>query len=424
MEKTSKQRNSQIEQIRTIISEKLIAERNHSQENDGLKVESDWSINRLLEIEDTREFVECSYEVLLRRKADIVGVRHSLRALISDKVPRVTWLKSLRDSEEGRRVGARLRWLNFWFNMTRLHRWLSMVPLMGGLTNWLWHWLTLGSSINKIEDKLLILQSRMEVVNNRTLDALEYTYARQYGLQVDGNLPQEKHADNPSAKALGLSNEYIWEFFLEHARHFRGSEADISKSCEVYLPIFSDLLENEIEKPIVDIGCGRGEILQMIADAGLYGVGIDANHLAVEYCTRKNLTAYHRDALEYLQAQDSCSCGVVTAIHIVEHLDFTYLMAILKEVLRTLRVGGGIIVESPNPENLVVSSAQFYLDPTHRNPVPLALMQVMLEYSGFIVKKIDVSARGETQVTRSTDDQLNYMLNSPQDYALLGLKPS
>ena len=105
MSETPKQKNGQIAQIREIIREKLVSDRSSSQESNGLMVAADWSIGRMLKIEDTREFVSCGYEVILNRRADISGMREALRTLTSDNASKVTWLMHLRYSEEGRRAG-------------------------------------------------------------------------------------------------------------------------------------------------------------------------------------------------------------------------------------------------------------------------------------------------------------------------------
>gem|GEM_PF-7007338 len=219
-------------------------------------------------------------------------------------------------------------------------------------------------------------------------------------------------------------NPFINDFFKELSERFRGSEADILQRNRIYSDILRSVGSANSDAPILDIACGRGEMLHVVNDLGLQAIGIDLNDDQIAYCRSKSLEVYKSDALGFIKSRGTASLAAITTTHFVEHLEFDYLVQTLRESFRALRPGGGIIIETPNPLNLVVSTVQFYMDPSHRNPIPMNLMQLLLEKIGFEVTPIDLSARGLDASMGSVEHpQLNCLLNSPQDYALLGIKP-
>ena len=178
--------------------------------------------------------------------------------------------------------------------------------------------------------------------------------------------------------------------------------------------------------PAVDIGCGRGEWLQILREEGFCGVGIDLNRVMIDLCKQKDLEAYEYDALSYLNTAQSESIGVITGFHIVEHLPFKSLISLLSESLRVLTPGGIVIFETPNSHNILVATHNFYIDPTHRNPLPSELTQFLLEHIGFTSVKVfnlhsyndEIKLRGNEPVSQRFND---YFYGS-QDYAIVGYK--
>ena len=135
-----------------------------------------------------------------------------------------------------------------------------------------------------------------------------------------------------------------------------------------------------------------------------------------------------QDAVEYLRTLKPKSIGAVTAFHLIEHLPLKTLIALLDESLRVLKPGGLVILETPNPENVLVGSSNFYFDPTHRNPLPGPLTQFLLEARGFSSTRFmplhpyessDRLTEGPPQVQRL----FNQFFFGPQDYAVVAYKP-
>jgi SAM-dependent methyltransferase len=165
---------------------------------------------------------------------------------------------------------------------------------------------------------------------------------------------------------------------------FRGSRADIKERARIYLPYILAAKAGTADSAIVDLGCGRGEWLELLRDEQLVGLGIDTNRVFLDTCRDMNLDVIGSDALQYLRGRKPNSFGAITSFHLIEHLPMKLLIALIDESLRVLKPGGIIILETPNPENLQVGACNFYTDPTHHNPIPPILTEALLELRGFI----------------------------------------
>jgi len=164
---------------------------------------------------------------------------------------------------------------------------------------------------------------------------------------------------------------------------FRGTPEAIRKSLEVYLPLIGEAGAGQPDRPILDLGCGRGEWLALLAENGLQATGVDANRMVVQECIEAGLAVTEADLFSHLKTISEESLGAVTAFHLIEHLEFEAQIALLDEMLRVLKPGGIIIVETPNARNLLVTGGDFYRDPTHRNPVHPDTLALLARSRGF-----------------------------------------
>lgn len=204
---------------------------------------------------------------------------------------------------------------------------------------------------------------------------------------------------------------------------FRGPREEVSRRLQVYIPI---LKEAEITGGVLDIGCGRGEWLQLLNSEGIKAQGVDHNRVFIEECRAAGLDVVENDALIYLRNLPAESLNAVTIFHLVEHLPLETLIKVVDEIVRTLKPGGLLIVETPNPENIIVGSYTFYADPTHRNPIPSQTLQFLLEARG--LRRQDVlKLRARDEVKLPGDGELvsrfnEYFYCAP-DYAVIARKP-
>ena len=222
--------------------------------------------------------------------------------------------------------------------------------------------------------------------------------------------------------AVDETNHLLDGFYASFEDQFRGDRDEVRRRLEVYVPI---LKEAQITGGVVDVGCGRGEWLDLLRSEGIEGQGVDRNRVFVEECRRAGLAVIEADALTHFRSLPSESLNAITSFHLVEHLQFEVLINLLDEMVRTLKRGGLLILETPNPENLLVGSCNFYADPTHRHPIPSQTLQFLLESRGLhdirILKlrpwdaaKID----GDSEIIR----RFNEMFYSAPDYGIIAIR--
>lgn len=170
-------------------------------------------------------------------------------------------------------------------------------------------------------------------------------------------------------------------FYVSFEDRYRGTRDDIKNRQKIYVPYARKAAE-ATGGELIDIGCGRGEWLELLGENGLAASGIDLNRVMVEECHARGLKATLGDALEVLRSLPERSLGAVTGFHIIEHLPFDVLVTLFDEVLRVLKPGGMVIFETPNPANLQVAAERFYMDPTHLNPLPSDLISFIATARG------------------------------------------
>lgn len=216
---------------------------------------------------------------------------------------------------------------------------------------------------------------------------------------------------------------------------FRGKADEIARRLVAYVPHIHEVHAGTVRHPVLDVGCGRGEWLKILRNDGLAGRGIDFNRTMVERCRSEGLAVEAGDALAYLDAAAAGTFGAITAFHVIEHLTSAQLLRLLRGSARALMPGGIVILETPNPENVVVGACNFYVDPTHNRPLPPELMAFLLEQTGFedvrIVRMGEVPAglpvpfpEGHPKAPYNPFiHALRHNFFSPPDYAVIGVKP-
>ena len=165
-----------------------------------------------------------------------------------------------------------------------------------------------------------------------------------------------------------------------HALRFRGSFDEVKERVSVYVPELKSVAELG---PVLDVGCGGGELLSVLKENDIDAYGIEILESAVDECVAAGLDARVDDALHHLAAVAPASLGAVTAIHVVEHLGIDTLIEMIDLALRALKPGGMIVFETPNPANVMVGADSFYIDPTHAHPIPSALLEFLVSIRGF-----------------------------------------
>lgn len=201
-----------------------------------------------------------------------------------------------------------------------------------------------------------------------------------YNKQLDAEHTQDRALNFSITLAKEAMDDDFYRAFEER---FRGTREEVKKKLEVYFPFLEPFTATEGKASALDLGCGRGEWLELLREWNIEAMGVDMDTFMLAACHAENLTVEAGDALAFLQSQENESHQLVSAIHVAEHLEFDQLLLVVQEALRVLAPGGLLILETPNPENIAVTTTQFYLDPTHRRPLPPALLAFVAEYCGF-----------------------------------------
>lgn len=165
--------------------------------------------------------------------------------------------------------------------------------------------------------------------------------------------------------------------FVHFANRFRGPEEYVRSGFAAYLPLFAG------RQNIVDLGCGRGEFLELLSQNGLTAIGVDGDAESVGICHSKGLQAVEADLFTWLESQPDHSLDGVFCGQVIEHLPPPLVPRLFNLCAAKSRPGAIAVFETPNPECLAIFASHFYLDPTHQRPVPPALAAHYLEEAGY-----------------------------------------
>lgn len=233
---------------------------------------------------------------------------------------------------------------------------------------------------------------------------------------------------NPPVVADPALDERIARYYLAFEDANRGSEADIRASQQPYLAALDQLPDALLCLPVLDIGCGRGEWLTLLAEHGFNARGVDLNPIMATHCQSKGLQVELDDALAVLQRSPDASLAAITGFHIIEHLPFDALFSLVEQAVRVLAPGGLLIFETPNPENVLVGSHTFYHDYSHRNPITPTAIDFLLAYHGFGPRNLLRlhPYPPEARIPSSTPEaeRINGHFCGPQDFAIIGTAPA
>jgi SAM-dependent methyltransferase len=261
---------------------------------------------------------------------------------------------------------------------------------------------------------LLALRDRLETVS-------EEVRALRRGLE---SAPPEPAAARSVAVAAADSAYTAFE------NRFRGSREEIRARLASYVPLFAGLA------PVVDLGCGRGEFLELLRDAGIRARGVEGNAHVARECRERGLDVNEGDLVAFLRREPDAALGGVFAAQVVEHLPPAALQQTLAEAHRTLRPGGLLVLETVNVRSVVGFHEVYIRDLTHERPLHSETLRFLAAAAGFgevrieLRSPIDAASRlqpvpGDGLPERAAAalnenvERLNELLYGPQEYALI-----
>lgn len=273
--------------------------------------------------------------------------------------------------------------------------------------------------------------AKMQDNHESHLEALQAMRDRQQAIHDEVSLLVAKRKEKSDIEAgEGTASGFESNLYARIEDQFRGSVDLIRQRLVPYLEIVGPTMRAGGQCKAIDLGCGRGEWLKLLRDNDLRpAYGYDLNHEFVRICMEEDLHVEQVDALEGLSKHANQDASVITSFHLVEHLKFKKLVKLIDESRRVLRDGGCLILETPNPENIQVSSNWFYYDPTHRNPIPPEFLRWLVLDRGFKEATIErlseareFSAPEFLQAEMPGADQINKVIEGYRiapDYAVV-----
>lgn len=173
------------------------------------------------------------------------------------------------------------------------------------------------------------------------------------------------------------------EMYVHFEDCFRGDGQEIRERAKYYLIKYVNVILEDRQGQIVDLGSGRGEWLSLLKENGYQALGIDTNEKMVKLCQEKGLQVKCQDAISYLKSAACDSVAFISAFQLIEHLSPLSLEELIKEAHRVLRSGGVLLLETPDAQNVEVGSNNFYSDPTHRRPIHKEYLKFLAQEQGF-----------------------------------------
>ena len=399
-----------------------------------------YHISDLLRYHD-RVFVDSAYRAILKRPPDATEFARDLKRLQSGAFNKIDLLATLRYSTEGKAKAVEVDGLT----VPALVRRLGQLPIVGYFVRLAIALVRLPNQVRdqrefggyvlsqnqQIADFINGLSARLEEASATQRQLLDEhkTVTESIEPRIADRINTEKQLIQHRIKELQTLIDELQkrgqihddELYVALEDRFRGSREDIKKRFEIYLPY----VETVRDGLVIDLGSGRGEWLELLREATITARGVEQNRISIEKGRERGLEIVDGDAFVHLRSLPDGSVAAVTGFHIVEHMPIDALVSLLDQVMRVLRPGGLVIFETPNPENVLVGSNFFYLDPTHHHPLPSELMEFLLESRGF--ERIEVlnlhpwdagRVAGEGELA----ERFNGFFFGPMDYAILGWK--
>ncbi|MCF8055250.1 MAG: class I SAM-dependent methyltransferase [Desulfocapsa sp.] len=300
-----------------------------------------------------------------------------------------------------------------------------------------------GDRLKETDDRLKVTDGRLSYVIHESLGKINQELtnidrqARDYKLNI---LAQQRRLDDLLAQGRssiplpteGLAGVQATEadhildaMYVSFEDRFRGTREDIKGRQRVYLPYVEKVQEKTGTGIILDVGCGRGEWLELLGEYGYKAKGVDLNAMMVAQSQELGLDVEVGDVFDYFTDMGPESLAVVTGFHIVEHLPLKTMLALFDQAYRVLKPGGMVIFETPNPENILVGSCNFYYDPTHRNPIPPEVLRFLLEargYEGLEIVRLHENREYLELKESNISEKITSRFYGPQDYSVIGYK--
>ncbi|WP_297445479.1 methyltransferase domain-containing protein [Desulfurobacterium sp.] len=389
------------------------------------------------------EFIRKAYLLILGREPDPEGFEYYLENLLKGRFSKIDIIVRLRYSREGRERGVKIKGLSKYRVFYSI---LSSLPGVGSIVGGIKFFVTLPRFVTYVRG--IEASSEFQISNLKSLiSKLEVnlsSFKNSFGNLAEKQAKELKKIEEelrkndlkieeikkelfcigskfqkeevPTTIEVELQKIDIVErdYYAAFESLFRGSYKDVKWHLKRYLKYIPVELASKF--PVLDVGCGRGEFLELLREQRIKAIGVDVDSYQVKDLKKRGYAVYKEDVNSFLE-ENSKKFSAITAFQVIEHFDTSYLKDFLRLSFEKLVPGGVLILETINPWNYE-AFPRFYMDETHVRPIPPDTMSFMLRWFGFSDLKLLFLSPLAEEKFKDEDLKKLYL-----DYALISKKP-
>lgn len=268
--------------------------------------------------------------------------------------------------------------------------------------------------ISRVTSKVTrFINFQQNEVNNKVATSLDITRENMeeialWSREIEARLALLEHSGEAESAgvagsagalpAVPAKTSFDEKTYLAFEEQHRGNQEEIRRRQQYYLDAYvKSWLDEDMPGDILDLGCGRGEWLEILRENGYRALGINLNRESLNVCQKKDLKVICMDAISYVKSLPDESMRMITSFQLIEHLEMPQLLELFQELGRVVKKGGIIIMETPNPCNLQVGAATFYLDPTHVRQLHPEFVRFLAERNGFGRVEVAYPEQGDVE---------------------------
>lgn len=393
-------------------------------------------------------FVDVLYRSILSREAEDSAKENAIEFLRNPDTSKVDLIYNIVNSEEGKSKKIRVKGIKARKLLLDIKRAIYSFPILGYVFRLVVYLCLLPKKLKHIQymvydisGQIRVLDSLIKASNMKEgvrTNTEEINRLKTYISELDKRTKEveyfaHKLIDSESEKAEKLKREklLIDKFYVRYNEVLMpDSREDIKNRLRIYIDKLNNYFEETDKKELfaVDLGCGEGEWIELLYENGFDSIGVDNNSSVVKKVRGilPNTIIVENDAFDYLKNLEDDTIDLLTSFHMVEHLEMIEIIELLSECRRVLKSGGMLIIETPNPLNILTSTYYFNMDPTHKKPIPPELLAFFISETGFEIKeKVLLYPLNFIPYEYKADDPIKdivYRFNMEQAYSVLAVK--
>ncbi|WP_143321871.1 class I SAM-dependent methyltransferase [Clostridium sp. HBUAS56010] len=370
------------------------------------------------------EFIEVLYRSLLLREVDPEAKRNALTYIFQSNDAKVYLIDSIANSSEMKLLNIHVKGIKRKKNYLTIKKFIYKIPIIGYVVQILVSIVLLPKVyreyqiLKKVEQELGVIKLRENDIGRKVNEVEKFIN------------DQDSLKKQLEKKRLLEKNAMNLLYLHYNEKLMPDSREEVKSRARIYIDKINQWFENKSKKElkVVDLGCGECEWIELLNESGYMAQGVDSNAFVIRKVKElfPDIRIEENDALSYLKKQPENSIDLLTSFHMVEHLHMEFLVELIIECKRVLKKGGMFIVETPNPQNILISSYYFHLDPTHNKPIPPELLAFFINECGLeVVEKVLLYPLDFIPYEYKDNDPIKdiiYRFNMEQAYSILAVK--